>query len=115
MNEFKIGDEVRSIGTSAGNGSFKSATITQTPEQRSDGRYQVLVTASTQLWSVNRYDLQLIDNTAAKAFAERFLSKEGKQLLKDGYIEAKIVASKKMKEEMEVIAVDAFLASIKSK
>ena len=111
MKKFKMGDRVRTIGQSAGNSFFGEGTVVSI----SNTRISVSADNGSGNWSVAPGDLEFINQEAQIAFAKRFLNKDGIKLFESEYLEVSIKPSQKMKDEMELVAVDAFLETVKEK
>lgn len=110
MNKFKKGDKVRVTGTSAGNTMFGNGIV-----QNVTTTYATVRSEAGQTWTVNLPDLKHFNSEQRVAFISKFLTKEGQKLLKDEMIDVDIEPSDKMREEMEVLAVEAFLKDYKTK
>lgn len=113
MTKFKIGDKVRCTGTSAGNARFGTGTINTL--MSTSGRYNVKPDDGSGVWAVHHTDLEPLNKEEEIAFAKKFLTKDGAKMLEQGYLDVSISASDKMKKEMEIEAVEAFIKNFKSK
>lgn len=117
MKPTKTGDLVKVTGTTAGNPIMAKGTLMSQPSSRPSALSGFTVRdESTQTnWTVYYQDMELYNPEAEKAFASKFLNREAKNLLKDGYLEVTIRPSQKMKDEMEALAIDTFIEKYKAK
>ena len=110
---FKKGDKVEVMGSRASNPMFGTGVCCA--NQTSAHNIVVLSDNGSGSWTVRATDLRLVNDAQQKQFRNKFLTKAGRELLDDGYLEVSISASQQMKDELEAVAVDSFVKNYKPK